>query len=287
VDIHLCIDAMRTLYNYPGINTFVLVTGDRDFIPLINTIRQHGKRAIVIGVGGAASSHLAQSADEFIFYNQLVDDLQPAKEAKDPFAALVEAVHLARKRNISATFASLKLLMIEIMGTFDQSKYKDNQGRAFSKFKDFIREAERRGVVKVFTSGSVNEVFFPGEDPYELSQYAPDRSAESTEPQEEPETEEIIEEEEKDLEGVTVEDWRKFESTMRQFDEPVLFIQIYDALRGLRNQEVIDLSNRQIRAMTKRAINEKMLIRTARAKHGYYSLNPAFNFEQDVQRLMS
>src|SRR4028119_297792 len=73
VDIHLCIDAMRTLYSQPNIVKYVLVTGDRDFIPLVNAIRQHGKDVIIIGIGGAASAHLAQSADEFLFYEQIAD----------------------------------------------------------------------------------------------------------------------------------------------------------------------------------------------------------------------
>lgn len=72
VDMNLCIDAMKTLYTNPNIAKFVLATGDRDFIPLVNAIRQHGKEVIIIGVGGAASGHLAQSADEFIFYEQLL-----------------------------------------------------------------------------------------------------------------------------------------------------------------------------------------------------------------------
>jgi len=71
-DMNLCIDAMRTLFTMPALKTFVLVTGDRDFIPLVHAIRQHGKDVVIIGVGGAASSHLAQSADEFIFYEHLV-----------------------------------------------------------------------------------------------------------------------------------------------------------------------------------------------------------------------
>ncbi len=72
VDMNLCIDAMKTLFTNPNIAKFVLATGDRDFIPLVNSIRQQGKEVIVIGIGGAASSHLAQSADEFIFYESLV-----------------------------------------------------------------------------------------------------------------------------------------------------------------------------------------------------------------------
>ncbi|NIN64258.1 MAG: hypothetical protein GTO63_06075 [Anaerolineae bacterium] len=61
---------------------------------------------------------------------------------------------------------------------------------------------------------------------------------------------------------------------MKQFDEPVRFVQIYNALRGLRNTEVIDLSNAEIREMIKTGIREGLLIRTTRGAHGYYQLDP-------------
>jgi uncharacterized protein (TIGR00288 family) len=233
VDMNLCIDAMKTLYTNTNIAKFVLATGDRDFIPLVNSIRQQGKEVIVIGIGGAASAHLAQSADEFIFYEQLVgkkpNELQqdqprakmPEKgreyegaEAEeqppirsrdrdrdrdreaprttppaetpieiptvvpaepDVYTTLVNAINLARERGYVCSFGSLKLLMKELMGgDFKEGKYKDGSGRPFAKFKDFVLEAERRGKVQVFTSGTVNEVFLPGEDPYKLSQFAGD-----------------------------------------------------------------------------------------------------------------
>lgn len=282
VDIHLCIDAMKTLYSHPNISTFVLVTGDRDFIPLINTIRQHGKRAVVIGVAEAASSHLAQSADEFIFYRSLLDEDELPKEEKkkDPYAALVEAIHQARRRGNVCTLATLKLLMMEIMGDFDQSQYKDSKGKSFAKFKDFVREAERRGYVQMFTSGTVTEVFLPEEDPYELSQFAPERPVPMADGQEAHEAEA---EGEGDENGIGPREWKTFLEMMRQFDEPVLFIQIYDAMRGLRNQEVLDLSNKQIKSMIKDAINEHMLLRTTRGSHAYYRLNPDYhnNFDDE------
>lgn len=172
VDIHMVIDAMRTVYTHDNIDTYIFVTGDRDFIPLVNAIRQKGKECIIIGVAEAASSHLAQSADEFIFYHQLVDNLKPARQPSDPYPALVDAVKLARERGNVPTFATLKLLLVELLGEFDQSNYKDKNGKSFSKFKDFVKEAERRGYVQVFTSGTANEVFLPGENPLELSQFA-------------------------------------------------------------------------------------------------------------------
>jgi uncharacterized protein (TIGR00288 family) len=193
VDMNLCIDAMKTLFTNTNIAKFVLATGDRDFIPLVNSIRQQGKEVIIIGVGGAASSHLAQSADEFIFYETLVGkkpagelskDLprakmpekgrdyeaeyvdeqiqapEPSKEAAaapDIYDVLVHAINLARERGYVCSFGSLKLLMKELMGgEFKESRYKDSAGRPFAKFKDFVLEAERRGKVQVFTSGTVN-----------------------------------------------------------------------------------------------------------------------------------
>ncbi|MGQ9925621.1 MAG: NYN domain-containing protein, partial [Chloroflexaceae bacterium] len=209
VDMNLCIDAMKTLFTNPNISRFVLVTGDRDFIPLVNSIRQQGKEVYIIGIGGAASTHLAQSADEFVFYEQLVGktpggsaaateiasratelnrSLEPVFEPPrepvveppptpvaepDIYDVLVEAIHLVRKRGYVSTLGSIKLVMKELMGgDFKESRYRDLNGRPFAKFKDFVVDAEKRGKVQIFTNGTVNEVFLPGEDPYKLSQFA-------------------------------------------------------------------------------------------------------------------
>lgn len=257
VDIHMCIDSIKTLYGYPSIGSYVLVTGDRDFIPVVNTIRQYGKWVVVIGVGGAASSHLAQSADDFILYEHLTDE-EVKKAPQDIRQALVEAINLARQRDNVSTMATLKLLMMEILGGFDEKEYKDSEGRPFTKFKDFVRQAERRGLVQIFTSGTVHEVFLPEEDPYALSQFVS----------------EVVSEEEEAVGGIGPREWRIFRDMMRQFDNPVRFVQIFSALRGLRNTEVIDLSNAEIKEMIKKGIREGLLIRTTRGAHGYYQLDP-------------
>jgi uncharacterized protein (TIGR00288 family) len=268
VDMHLCIDMMRTLYAYPNIETFVLITGDRDFIPLINAVRQLGKHTVVIGVAQATASHLAQAADEFLYYNQVVEDVTGAtEETQDPFEVLVDAVSLARRRGHVSTLATLKLLMVELMPNFDEARLVGRDGKAFGKFKDFVREAQQRGLVQIFSSGSVNEVFLPDEDPYEVSRFAPDRPSSDAVPDgEEPDDE--------SLEGLVLSDmdWAVFEEAMRQFDQPVLFIQIYDALRGLRNKEIIELSNQDIKGMIKVAINEGLLLRSTRGSHAYYQI---------------
>lgn len=345
VDIHMCIDCMKTLYTHPNIDTYIIITGDRDFIPLINAIRQQGKRAIVLGVADAASSHLAQSADEFIFYSQIVDHLRESEEEKrrpvsrdqDVYPTLVQAVKLARQRGNLATLATLKLLLVEMLGDFDEGKYKDKQGKPFEKFRDFVREAERRGLVQIFSSGSVTEVFLPGEDPLKLSAFAPEPLGEDdleitppappakttpeappapppaktrtrrsskkgkatatavtpeepavVEPEPEPpapvievappEPEQEVFEPELETTGAAEDigeaEWQIFREMMAHFDQPTLFIEIFDSLRALRNKEVLDLSNKQMKELIKESINRKMLVRTTRGAHAYYRLNP-------------
>lgn len=163
VDIHMTIDAMRTLYTHDNIQTYIFITGDRDFIPLMNAIRQYGKECIVVGVAEAASSHLAQSADQFFFYHQIVEGLLPEARVRDPFEGLIESLKLARERRTDPTFATVKLLMQEIMGSFDERRVKGKDGKGFPKFKDFVREAEKRGLVKVYGSGTLNLVLLPDE----------------------------------------------------------------------------------------------------------------------------
>ena len=63
------------------------------------------------------------------------------------------------------------------------------------------------------------------------------------------------------------------------------FIQIYDALRGLRNKEIIDLSNSDIKQMIKLAINSGLLTRSTRGSHAYYQIDPSRTFEVDVEAL--
>ena len=268
VDMFLCINAMKMLYSHPNIQTFVLITGDRDFVPLVKTIREFGKRCIVIGVAGAASSHLAQAADEFFFYHQITDNLKPPEKervkARDPFDTLAEAVRIARQRGYVATLASLKLLMTELLGEFDQSKYKDGRGKPIQKFKDFVKEAERRGKVKLFSTGTVNEVFLPNEDPQKLSRFA--EEVLPTEPTLEPE--EATEEEEKteaELE-LTPEQWRLFVGAMSQVEGAAPFVRVFDVVRGLRNQGLIDLSNREVKTMIIKAIHMNLLTRSNRGR---------------------
>lgn len=277
VDMFLCINAMKMLYSHPNIQTFVLVTGDRDFVPLIKTIREFGKRAVVIGVAGASSAHLAQSADEFFFYHQITDNLKPPEKEKpkirDPYETLVEAVKLARQRGYVATLASVRLLMTELMGDFDQTKYKDNRGKPILKFKDFVKEAERRSKVKLFSTGSINEVFLPNEDPRKTSRFV-EETLPPPEPVDEAEEPAEAEEESKVELEVSNEQWRLFINAMSPLEGAVPFVRVFDVIRGMRNQGLLDLSNKEVKTMIIKAIHLNLLNRSnrGRGRRTFYQL---------------
>jgi uncharacterized protein (TIGR00288 family) len=74
-DIRMVVDALDLCYTKTHIDTFVVISGDSDFSPLISKLKENAKSVIGIGVRGSASSLLIGNCDEFIFY----EDLLPVK----------------------------------------------------------------------------------------------------------------------------------------------------------------------------------------------------------------
>ncbi|MDP1620657.1 MAG: NYN domain-containing protein, partial [bacterium] len=77
-DIRMVVDALDLCYTKTHIDTFVIISGDSDFSPLISKLKENGKSVIGIGVRGSASSLLIGNCDEFVFY----EDLIPVKAAQ-------------------------------------------------------------------------------------------------------------------------------------------------------------------------------------------------------------
>jgi uncharacterized protein (TIGR00288 family) len=75
-DIRMVVDALDLCYTKPHLDTFVLITGDSDFSPLVSKLRENDRAVIGVGVRNSTSDLLTHICDEFIFY----DDLVLAKE---------------------------------------------------------------------------------------------------------------------------------------------------------------------------------------------------------------
>jgi len=75
-DIRMVVDALDLCYTKEHIDTFVIISGDSDFSPLVSKLRENAKLVIGIGVKNSTSDLLMNNCDEFIFYDDLVRDEQ-------------------------------------------------------------------------------------------------------------------------------------------------------------------------------------------------------------------
>ena len=78
-DIRMVVDALDLCYTKEHIDTFVVVSGDSDFSPLVSKLRENAKSVIGVGVKSSTSDLLVNNCDEFIFYDDLVAERQPAR----------------------------------------------------------------------------------------------------------------------------------------------------------------------------------------------------------------
>src|SRR5512145_515274 len=86
-DIRMVVDALDLCYTKAHVNTFVIVSGDSDFSPLVSKLRENAKYVIGVGVKQSTSDLLIANCDEFIFYDDLVRESQRSSARRDPKAA--------------------------------------------------------------------------------------------------------------------------------------------------------------------------------------------------------
>jgi uncharacterized protein (TIGR00288 family) len=86
-DIRMVVDALDLCYTKSHVDTFVIISGDSDFSPLVSKLRENNKRVIGIGVRNSTSDLLSANCDEFIFYDDLVRDQKPRRRPAEKKAA--------------------------------------------------------------------------------------------------------------------------------------------------------------------------------------------------------
>jgi uncharacterized LabA/DUF88 family protein len=97
-DIRLVVDALDLCYTKSHVNTFVIISGDSDFSPLVSKLRENAKQVIGVGVQRSTSDLLTANCDEFIFYDDLVRESQRAAAKRDNAKAAQPAAQQPSKR---------------------------------------------------------------------------------------------------------------------------------------------------------------------------------------------
>jgi uncharacterized LabA/DUF88 family protein len=80
-DIRMVVDALDLCYTKEHVDTFVVVSGDSDFSPLVSKLRENAKTVIGVGVKNSTSDLLISNCDEFIYYDDLVREDEAKRRA--------------------------------------------------------------------------------------------------------------------------------------------------------------------------------------------------------------
>jgi uncharacterized LabA/DUF88 family protein len=96
-DIRMVVDALDLCYTKSHVETFVIISGDSDFSPLVSKLRENNKVVIGVGVKNSTSDLLIANCDEFIFYDDLVREKKKAASRKAPARAPSGAAKPAAK----------------------------------------------------------------------------------------------------------------------------------------------------------------------------------------------
>jgi len=128
-DILMAVDAMEVLITHPDVGTFMLVAGDGDYSPLVQRLREFGKRVVGVGTEASASARLVAVCSEYKYWGTIVAAVNPAVRAEvgakfdiaDAERLVVEAME--ESPDASATGSWLKSKMLALDPSFDERNY--------------------------------------------------------------------------------------------------------------------------------------------------------------------
>jgi len=165
-DIRMVVDALDLCYTKAHVDTFVIISGDSDFSPLVSKLRENDKVVIGVGVKNSSSDLLIANCDEFIYYDDLVREKKKppakkhaAKPAAEPHAPAKKTEDERRQEAVDLIASTLEALIAErgaeekIWGSMIKQALKRRKPGfsesyyGFRSFNALLEEAERRGVL--------------------------------------------------------------------------------------------------------------------------------------------
>src|SRR5690349_1438285 len=173
-DINLALDALEMAFTHDHINAFAIVSGDSDFIALVNKLKQYDKRIFVVGGRAFTSTILQKNCHEFVAYESIIDypgsrpvgghqPRSPQQQDRPPqqppqqrppqkrvsldlaqSMPLVErALGVLERREVRPQLGLLKSTMLQLDSTFNEKAY------GASSFTDFVEKLQKADFVEV------------------------------------------------------------------------------------------------------------------------------------------
>lgn len=145
-DIKMVVDAMEIALTLKHVDTFAIVTGDKDFFPLVSKLREHSFDIIGFGVFESTAQLLMQNCDEFIYYNNLVKSqrLTSDIDRENIYNLLASAVKaLLRDDREFASAVQIKKTILRKNPAFHVGDF------GFKSFTGFLRAAVKQGHIRL------------------------------------------------------------------------------------------------------------------------------------------
>jgi len=150
-DIRLVVDAMDLAHGKEHLDTFVIVSGDSDFSPLVSKLRENDKYVIGMGVKNSSSDLLVDNCDEFIYYEDLLRATKKAvpiqnlpEKRTEVFAMVADAIRALQRENKEVLWGSMiKQTMKRKRPDFDEGYY------GYSTFSKLLEDAAKQGILEL------------------------------------------------------------------------------------------------------------------------------------------
>ena len=150
-DIKMVVDAMDLSYSKEHLDTFVILSGDSDFSPLVSKLKENNKYVIGVGVKNSSSNLLVDNCDEFIYYEDVWRDSQKGpkldglnKKTAEAFSLMIESIQALARENKDVLWGSM------IKQTMQRKKPSFNEGYyGYSTFSELLEDAERKNIIKL------------------------------------------------------------------------------------------------------------------------------------------
>jgi len=168
-DIRMVVDALDLCYTKSHVDTFVIISGDSDFSPLVSKLRENAKTVIGMGVKKSTSDLFISNCDEFIYYDDLVRVEPPSRRRRSSAKTAAPPAESHEENGkgptpdraldlVSQTLEALRAERgedYEIRGSLIKQTIKrrnpgfDERAHGFRAFNDVLLEAEKRGLLKL------------------------------------------------------------------------------------------------------------------------------------------
>ena len=150
-DIRLVVDALDLCYTKEHLDTFVIVSGDSDFSPLVSKLKENNKQVIGLGLRDATSSLLADNCDQFLFYEELVQTAPSplagtnvSAKKQEAFTIVLDAIAALLRENKEVLYSSMiKDTIKRKKPAFSENAY------GFRTFSELLEDAARQGLVQL------------------------------------------------------------------------------------------------------------------------------------------